>query len=121
MQTALAIYHLMPADAWMTILLGPTASLLMTKLKKWLALESERVVVVLLLIVTALGAIGTYLATSITMPPTWIAPFWGIITTVSLAFYHLFYKPAVLLVQDAKKQRESENTTPAPVANPFVL
>lgn len=115
METLKAIYHIMPADAWMTLIGGPVASLVLTRLKKWLALESEKVIVFLLFVITTLGGIATYLATSITQTPLWIAPFMGIITTVSLGFYHLLYKPAVKLVQDANAERQATNPTPAPV------
>jgi hypothetical protein len=120
METLKAIYHIMPLDAWLTLVLGPAASYTLTKLKSWLALESERVIVVLLLIITALGGIATYLATSVTQTPLWIAPFWGIITTIALAFYHLFYKPGVQLIKDAKAQREAEHATPKPADTDIV-
>lgn len=115
MKTLEALYNIMPLDAWLTLVFGPAASLLLSKLKRWLGLQSERVVVTLFMVLTGLGGIGTYLITSITLPPTWIVPFWGMITSLGLAFYHLLYKPGIALVSDAKKQRESELTTPAPV------
>lgn len=117
METLKTIYHIMPADAWMTLLFGPASSYLLTKLKKWLSLQSERVIVVLMLVITCLSGIVTYLLTSIDQTPLWIAPFWGIITTVALGFYHLLYKPGVQLIKDAKAQREQEiaATQPAEV------
>jgi hypothetical protein len=107
MSTLTNIYNLLPLQLWLPILGGPVASYILTKLKKWLALQHEATIVALLLIVSGLGSIAVDALAHWHLTAQIVAGNGGLIGVGAIFFYHSVYKPFLQLLQDAEAQREA--------------
>lgn len=107
METIHTIINHVPSDMWYALIGGPVVSIVLQKFKKWLGVQSEKVVVFTLFLFSFIGSAISYFASAAVQNPMILGPETAMILSVALGFYHLIGKPFTNLLQDAKALRES--------------
>lgn len=88
------INHIATMIPWDLVAASGILSPLALGIKKWLSIQSERVMMTLVLVLSVVGATATYLMTVTTSDPSIIAVRGLMIAAMSQPFYYLIVKPS---------------------------
>jgi len=103
------ILNNVPAGTYWAVLAGFGVSLILQLLKKWLALQSEKVINFLLGALSFVTVAIQYLTTAVSQNPSVLGSRTTAVVTAALAAYHFKYlgiKDLTQLLRDAKAYRE---------------
>lgn len=122
MDTILNLFHSIPSDAYTTVIVAGVVSLVLQAIKKWLAVQSEKVITFLLMILSFGSVSIEYLLGEATKNPALLGPKTFLIMGLTAPIYRYLIKPVTLLAQDAKTYRESlaNDNTQQPTQIPIV-
>lgn len=98
-----AMQTIMPAEAWLVALGGPTASIITGKFNKWLSIQKKWMKVLITLTVAFLETAGVYIIGQVQQNPGVLGEWYPLIALSSIVFYQLIGKPISGIIKDAKE------------------
>lgn len=110
-----------PDGAYLAAAGGLGVSLLLEGFKKWLALQSDKIITFLLAAFSFMASAAEYLMTAVAENPTVLGEHTLVLAGSATILYRYVVKPGKLLLQDARAFRSSnvQNTTAALSAMPI--
>lgn len=112
MEFPVELLNEIPNGAYIAVVGGLVASLFLQGLKKWLDLQSDKVITLVLISMSFIISAIDYLMQAVAVSPMALGQDTATIVGIATAFYRFIIKPANNLVVDAKTLRQSKVTTP---------
>lgn len=116
MDVILQIFTSVPESVWLAVGGAVGVSLIVQPLKRWLGLQSDKVVLFLTSTVAFAGVAVEYLLSAAAENPTILGQRTAVILGISQLAYRFLIKPSSNLLADAKAERERRTgeATPDP-------